>query len=129
VDDAGDRGARRRVSRAVRATCEHARQANAFGFDSLWLADPDPTGDFDATALVKELREHVRAWDLDTAVVDLPAGLKPAARLRAIRALGTYVRPRMVMHELPHGIEDHWIEELPAALAAVADDGETRNPR
>jgi alkanesulfonate monooxygenase SsuD/methylene tetrahydromethanopterin reductase-like flavin-dependent oxidoreductase (luciferase family) len=70
-------------------------------------------GGFDDDALVSALRVEQRAWGLDTAILRLPAGLRQAARAQAIHALAAHVAPRVVMHELPAGIEAHWRAALP----------------
>lgn len=68
----------------------------------------DVDGAFDADALVERLLAARREWGLDTAVIRLPAALGDAARREAIRTLARHVAPRVVMHELPAGVEAHW---------------------
>jgi hypothetical protein len=70
-------------------------------------------GTFDDDALVAALRAAQRAWGLDTAILRLPAGLAEATRVRAIRALAAHVAPRVVMDQLPPGLEAHWRTTLP----------------
>ena len=74
----------------------------------LWGLDADATGDFDVDALVARLRAHQRAWGLDAAVLRLPRELDDAARARIAHRLATAVKPRVIMNELPAGLEQHW---------------------
>jgi hypothetical protein len=76
----------------------------------------DSAGSFDAAALVAALLDERRLWGLDTVVLRLPAALDQRARERAMRALATRVRPRVVLDALPHGIEEHWDDALAQSL-------------
>jgi len=83
----------------------------------------DPDGRFAADDLVDVLRGHAGAWDMDTALIRLPASANDVARIGAIRHLGTHVRPRILQDRLPDGLEAHWNEHLADQLAAIADEG------
>jgi alkanesulfonate monooxygenase SsuD/methylene tetrahydromethanopterin reductase-like flavin-dependent oxidoreductase (luciferase family) len=72
----------------------------------------DQAGAFDDDELVARLRAEQRAWGLDTAILRLPTQLDDRARAHAVRRIATRVRPRVVMHELPAGLEGHWKEVL-----------------
>ena len=77
--------------------------------------DAEPDGSLDADAMVEALRADYRAWGLDVVLVDLPAGLDPAARERALDRLATRVLPRVQLDRLPPGLEDYWQQRQEAA--------------
>jgi hypothetical protein len=70
--------------------------------------DTDRSGGFDAGALVARLRADQLAWGMDTAVLHLPAGLEAGAWAHAAHRVAQRVRPSVMMHDLPPGIESHW---------------------
>jgi len=89
------------------------------GLGSLRLRRPwrhdletDDDGGFDADAIVDRLCAERLAWGMDVAVLRLPGSLAPDAWVRAARWIATAVRPRVLLHELPAGIEQHWKEVL-----------------
>jgi Luciferase-like monooxygenase len=69
-------------------------------------------GAFDAPGLVAELTAERQGWGLDTVIIVLPAGLDDPARCAAVTRLAERVRPRIVLHALPPGLERHWDEVL-----------------
>lgn len=79
---------------------------------SLHFLDANESGDFDVDALVQTLRAEQRAWGADVALIRLPEDLSDAARAGVAHRLAVHVRPRVTMHELPAGIEDHWKQVL-----------------
>jgi hypothetical protein len=72
----------------------------------------DADGDLDDAALVAMLRAEQRLWDVDIAVLRLPAALDDRARARAMRRVASRVRPRVVLDALPPGLEAYWDEAL-----------------
>jgi alkanesulfonate monooxygenase SsuD/methylene tetrahydromethanopterin reductase-like flavin-dependent oxidoreductase (luciferase family) len=83
----------------------------------IWSLAADMSGDFDDEALVRQLREHQHAWGLDHAVLTLPVELDDRARARVARRLAVAVRPRVIQHELPEGLDEYWREALPGLMA------------
>jgi hypothetical protein len=45
---------------------------------------------------------------MDIALICPPADLDEDARAYVAYRLATHVRPRVTLHELPPGLEDHW---------------------
>jgi alkanesulfonate monooxygenase SsuD/methylene tetrahydromethanopterin reductase-like flavin-dependent oxidoreductase (luciferase family) len=78
----------------------------------LQFLETDDSGRFDVDAVVDRLRADRQAWGMDTAVFRLPASLDDDARAHAVHRLSSLVRPRIVMNELPAGLEQHWKEAL-----------------
>jgi len=76
------------------------------------LLGTDERGKFDVDEIVGRLRADRRAWGLDTAVVHLPPDLDDDAWNHAIDGLALEVRPRVTMHELPAGLDEHWKQVL-----------------
>jgi alkanesulfonate monooxygenase SsuD/methylene tetrahydromethanopterin reductase-like flavin-dependent oxidoreductase (luciferase family) len=70
------------------------------------------TGELDADALVVRLRAEQRRWGMDVAVIAPTGDLDEDGRACVAHRLGTHVRPRVMLHELPAGIERHWQEVL-----------------
>jgi alkanesulfonate monooxygenase SsuD/methylene tetrahydromethanopterin reductase-like flavin-dependent oxidoreductase (luciferase family) len=75
---------------------------------ALRRVDADAGGAFAAPALVEQLRADQRAWGLDTAVLRLRPNLDQGAWAHAVSNLAAHVRPRLSMHELPAGLDQHW---------------------
>jgi alkanesulfonate monooxygenase SsuD/methylene tetrahydromethanopterin reductase-like flavin-dependent oxidoreductase (luciferase family) len=69
-------------------------------------------GRFDDDGLVQELLGARRRWGLDTAVLRPPATLGDGGRSGVIARLARHVRPRVLLHKLPAGLEAHWHEVL-----------------
>jgi alkanesulfonate monooxygenase SsuD/methylene tetrahydromethanopterin reductase-like flavin-dependent oxidoreductase (luciferase family) len=68
----------------------------------------DPAGSFDVDQIVNRLHREQLAWGLDTAILQLPPTLGLAAWRRTAETIATQVRPRVMMHELPPGLEAYW---------------------
>jgi len=95
-------GAWRETDDALGAASARLRRVGSFRLEG--SAD----GDFDDDRLVDTLLAARRAWSLDTAIVHPGAGLDDVARGRIVARLATRVRPRVLMHELPAGLDAHW---------------------
>jgi hypothetical protein len=65
----------------------------------------------DPNALVDALRAERDAWGLDVAVLELPPGLPPDDRSRALQSIARQVRPRLQLDRLPPGLERYWAGE------------------
>ena len=87
---------------ALGAVAARLRRVGSFRLDA------SAVGDFDDDRLVASLLAARRAWGLDTAILRPGAELDDAARGRIVARLATRVRPRVLMHELPAGLEAHW---------------------
>lgn len=66
----------------------------------------------DHRATIDRLVASRRAWDLDTALLEVPMPRDAAARDRVVDSLGRVVRPRVQQDQLPHGLVSWWDEEL-----------------
>ena len=101
------------VSKAsVEAFVEHARTAEADGFDSYWVAE-HPTGGLDALTVLTVLGQSVKTMELGTAVIPtyprhpmVLAGqaLTAQSSMDATLTLGIGLSHQVMMHEL--GIEE-----------------------
>jgi alkanesulfonate monooxygenase SsuD/methylene tetrahydromethanopterin reductase-like flavin-dependent oxidoreductase (luciferase family) len=69
-------------------------------------------GRFSADELVADLLGQREAWGVDTAVLRFPADLSEEAWATAVARVARHVRPRLLLHELPAGVETHWKEVL-----------------
>jgi alkanesulfonate monooxygenase SsuD/methylene tetrahydromethanopterin reductase-like flavin-dependent oxidoreductase (luciferase family) len=96
----------------ARAEAELGPVARRLRRPSLHRVDADDDGRFDDEALVARLRAGQRAWGTDVAVMRLPAGLDDDARASVAHRIAVRVRPRVTLHELPPGTEQHWLEVL-----------------
>lgn len=69
-------------------------------------------GGFPADELVADLLGQRQAWGVDTAVLRFPAYLSEGAWATAVARVAHHVRPRLLLDELPAGVEAHWKEVL-----------------
>lgn len=76
--------------------------------------DCAPDGDFDDGRLIERLIGESDRWGLDVAILQLPAAVDAAARVRAVARLGSRVRPHLLMDEIPERVREYWRQELPA---------------
>jgi hypothetical protein len=74
--------------------------------------DAGSDGAFDAGRLVNDLLSEREEWGLDVAVLRLPSALGDEGREQAIARLAALVRPRIQIHELPPGLDEHWRQTL-----------------
>ena len=70
---------------------------------------------------MRTLRGEQSLWGLDTCLLSLPTDAGLADRLDDIVALGTSVRPRLQLEELPEGVEAMWAEQRRAGRQRQAN--------
>jgi alkanesulfonate monooxygenase SsuD/methylene tetrahydromethanopterin reductase-like flavin-dependent oxidoreductase (luciferase family) len=90
-----------------------ARAAARLRRPAALTVDADEDGGFAVDDLVERLRSAQRTWGLDVAALRLPEGVGDAARLRAVHTIAAQVRPRVMLDELPRGLDSLWRAVLP----------------